>query len=63
MIRTGCKRLSLEAVSEIFHSVESIDTTALRYGISEAQVARIKRCGDSLHTLNIYGDALTASGL
>jgi hypothetical protein len=60
MIRTGCKQLSPETVLEIFHSREATDTISRRYGISEAQVHRIKRANGQ--PIIVYGDSLMAGG-
>jgi CRISPR/Cas system CSM-associated protein Csm5 (group 7 of RAMP superfamily) len=60
MIRPGCSRLSDEVVSDIFHSLETTNTISKRYGISEAQVDRIKRANGE--PITVYGDTLTAGG-
>ena len=60
MIRPGCSKLSDEAVLKVFHSLESPSTIALRYGISEAQVSRVKRSNGE--PIIVFGDSLSAGG-
>jgi hypothetical protein len=55
MMRPGCSKLSLESVLEVFHSVESPDTIE-RYGISVAQVDRVKRANGQ--PITIFGETL-----
>jgi hypothetical protein len=56
MIRPGCSKLSPESVLEVFHSSESPDTIAKRYGISVAQVDRVKRANGQ--PITIFGETL-----